>query len=262
MKITLTFLYLGIALALNGQSLPSTQKIAVAISGPIKVDGAFDEIKDNLQAYNKATNIYYTLANNEENLYLAIQVTDPLTFRKIIGGGISFTICNSGDKNQANPAVITYPLIDERSKFPLSNLFNNLLTERTATAREEVFTLLSKGFPAAQREIGVKGIKEIEDKEISVYNTNGIKAKAVVNRDAKMCFELILPLKLLGLDRPHQTIAYNIMLNGMALHQVVKPGANGQTVTVTDVPIGAAGGNNDYRELQYPTDFWAKYTLY
>ena len=41
----------------------------------VKIDGKLNEWGDKLQAYNTSTDIFYTISNDDDNLYLAVAAT-------------------------------------------------------------------------------------------------------------------------------------------------------------------------------------------
>ncbi len=95
----------------NAQKLPNTQKVSVWAPQSIKIDGKATEWNDSYQAYNNATDINYTLSNDDKNLYLAIKATNRLVIDgRILSGGISFTVNHTLSKKDANAVTVTYPV--------------------------------------------------------------------------------------------------------------------------------------------------------
>ena len=82
----------------QAQKITNVQETAVWVPGNIKVDGKLNEWGDNLQALNKATQVYYTLANDDKNLYLAIRSANQNSANKIVAGGLNLTINAAGKK--------------------------------------------------------------------------------------------------------------------------------------------------------------------
>ena len=78
-KMALTGLFTGlIGLYANGQRLPNKQEEGFTAPQNVKIDGKATEWQNQFKAYNTATGIYYTVANDSTNLYLVIQATEPL----------------------------------------------------------------------------------------------------------------------------------------------------------------------------------------
>jgi len=103
-------------LTTQAQKLPNVQLASVRAPADIKIDGKATEWNYPFQAYNRATDVFYTLSNDDDNLYLTLQATDEDIIRKIINGRISFTINKSGKKSEQDAVVITYPLIGRISQ--------------------------------------------------------------------------------------------------------------------------------------------------
>src|ERR1700761_5417876 len=108
-------------LILKAQKLPAEQTSNVPLPAGFKIDGLANEWKDKFQAHNKNTETNYTVANNNQYVYLAVQATDPLIIKKIIGGGITFTINTSGQKADRSPYSITFPVVPNSSQIFVFN---------------------------------------------------------------------------------------------------------------------------------------------
>ena len=89
-----------IAFSLNteAQNLPNKQETSILAPAVIKIDGKLDEWNDKLQAYNTATDVYYTLSNDDKNLYLALKTKEYFVMENILKNGIRFTINHSISK--------------------------------------------------------------------------------------------------------------------------------------------------------------------
>src|SRR5476649_2012908 len=90
------------------QKLPNVQTASVRAPANIKIDGKTTEWNNTFQAYNHATDIFYTVSNDDAKLYLTIQASDKLVINKIMSGGITFTIQKSGKKTDKDGISITY----------------------------------------------------------------------------------------------------------------------------------------------------------
>src|ERR1700744_3913120 len=100
----------------QAQKLPNVQQKSMRAPETVKVDGKATEWDDSFQAFNHATDIYYTMANDDKNLYLVVQATDKQVINKIIGGGVALTIQKSGKKNDKDGITITYPVFDPKDR--------------------------------------------------------------------------------------------------------------------------------------------------
>ena len=279
-------LFAGVSSIANAQKMVSVQEMGIAPPANVKADGKLAEWNDTFQAYNKSTLVYYSLANDDKNLYLAIKCSSQLASAKIIAGGINLIVNPAGKKSDKGATVITFPTAN------VGNAYNQLASVKPVGATGGLTVVdsaeikeLHKTAIADAKEIKVRGVKEITDSVISVYNDYGIKAG--LNYDAKnnLTYELAVPLKYLNLT-DGAPFAYSIKVNGIQLNnQPVAPslsmggGAisalnpdNTKVQSVTFAPtsvIGSASGGarqqaslaDDIQSMSFPTDFWGKYTL-
>ncbi len=167
----------------------------------IQVDGLLNDWNDTLSLYNDATKLYYSLANDEENIYLAVKNGSKEGLTKILARGISISANIESDKK--NPATVTFPVLDRTPG-----------KKQNATEQPEPKEI-QKRILSKIKEIRVEGFKEIIDGGISLYNTYGIKAAAAFDSKDNLVQEITIPLRLLGID-PGRTepITYRIRING------------------------------------------------
>lgn len=249
------------------QRLPKSQMAGKELINNIKIDG-----KDNegmvYSAYNTNTNIFYTLANNDTNLYLMIKAESPEIIKKIISGAITLTISKTNELKKTNSAVsVTYPVYDRKDGPAYINLKNHSIKNgKVNPAQADSFmNAVNKQLMAKTKLIGITGIKEISDSTLSIYNEDGIKALARFNEKIQYIYELLIPLKYLGLSvDEHSTFSYNIRLNGMVTNGMkAELSPSGRFIQVS----GGAGGayvlpvTPENIMLSSSTDFSAKYTL-
>ena len=267
--------------------LPSVQKGNFRAPSGIHIDGSLADWKDSLRAYNRSTKIYYLLANDDKYLYLAVRATDATTKAKIAAGGITLTINTSGKKKEQDAFSLTYPVISHTAGRGNRRGGGGGASSLTDSASKQQLILAAK-------EIKVIGFKDVDDTLISIYNEYSIKVAIGFDLSSNYCYELAVPLKLLGLNADDaKEFAYNIKLNG--LQTAIKminisgsDGGGGAGLTISGDGGGgsfrssggggsrgggagggrggrggAGGGNNtiDYEDLTSPTDFWGNYAL-
>src|SRR3954465_10204946 len=109
-KITFWLMVIFMAMygSLLAQKLPNVQQVSLRAPTNIRVDGKAIEWGQ-FKAHNSATDLWYSIANDEKNLYLSLKATDGDVINRIIGGGITFKITNKnimGDEGIS----ITYPI--------------------------------------------------------------------------------------------------------------------------------------------------------
>jgi len=234
----------------NAQSLPSVQKISVRAPANIKIDGKATEWDDKFQAYNHATDVFYTLSNDDENLYLTVKATDHFIADKILRGGITLVINHTLTKKDNTAVSVTYPVLRNADMSAVTNLFSQKGNEkRDANGAAIQPDDLNKALESKSKLININGIKVIADDAISVYNEQGIKAVSLFDKDLAYTYELAIPLKYLELpNNGADGFSYSLIIHEPAAsHYVPGGGPPGPPM-----PLATAGG---------PTDFWGEYTL-
>jgi hypothetical protein len=237
----------------------------------LKIDGKSTEWKNNFQAYSTNTNIYYTLSNDDENLYLVVQSNNVGINSKILIGGLTFTINPSGSKKDANAVSFMFPAVNEGSKrTAIQGAMRGLNRDGRAESsdpavRKKQMDSISYDMNRKQidklKEIRITGIKEIKDSVLSIYNEEGINARALFEDQNTYTYELGIPLKFLNLSVQNpKEFAYNITLNGI-LSGFGEKGADIMRMGTEGRPVMMGPGGMDLRVLASPTDFWGKYTL-
>jgi len=252
----------------NAQKLPNVQKESLRASKEIKIDGKLADWDKGFQAYNKSTSVFYTISNDDDNLYLAIQAKDPTVITKIILGGITLTIDTSdAKKNEGNNVAITFPIYDKTEQPVYLVVDKQQKGEANVdnAGSNSIMMEHNKKLTGKLKLIGVKGIDEIQDSIISIYNANGIKAAALFDDQLDYSYELALPLRYLGVTaiRPVK-LNYNIKLNGAAgsgTNIQSLPGGRGISWTGADGISYRSGGTPADYIITFPTDFSSDYNL-
>lgn len=199
------FLVLLLSIILFGTLPASSQKKAELIKSlwpvkPILIDGQLNDWNDSLSLYNEATKLYYNIANDDENIYLAIKNGAPESLTRILARGISFS---ANIENKKTPAMVTFPLLDRTP--------GKKRVEAEQPEPEEIQRRILERI----KEIRVDGFKEIIDGGISLYNTYGIKAAAAFDTKNNLIQEIAIPIRLLGIQLGiTEPIIYGIRING------------------------------------------------
>jgi hypothetical protein len=262
MKQFILFLIIAIAsLCANAQKIPNKQEANLRAPAGIKVDGKATEWGDGFRAYNSATEVYYTIANDDKNLYLAIRATDALVIRKIIAGGITFSV---GEGNVAKQTVaVTYPLFDRKAP-PNINLRNKAAIIANAVTADSFMMAANKELISNAKKIKLSGVGTTGDTVISIYNEEGITAAGLFNNSADYTYELALPLKYLTvLSGERRVLNYTIKLNGSAyaegaFFEQIEGGSRVSSSTIRGKDLPAI---KDMQLIAAPTDMSGTYTL-
>ena len=80
----------------------------------VTVDGRNTEWKSPLPRYNKIAGINFDVANDEQNIYMIVRVTDTTSIRQIRQNGLEVWINKDGKKK--NTTGITYPMAPDKPK--------------------------------------------------------------------------------------------------------------------------------------------------
>lgn len=220
MKNRTTLLMLSLTLFTTGLvNAQSSKNIGNLLLPPrnIVIDGSLNDWGDSLRYHNEEKNISYTLANDHENLYAVIRISDRLAQARVINAGIILSIDPKGKKKET--FSLTFPLSDPGTKpqFGFRKDDNGEVSQqdRDELLRERITTL---------RHIKVTGFKDIDYDMITTSNTYGIKAAINYDTDGNLVYEAAIPLKFFHADEPLKTEwAFNFKING-----IQKPTANGQ----------------------------------
>lgn len=267
------------------QKLPDQQATGLSAPANIRVDGKYTEWNDSYAAENKRTELFYSLANDEKNLYLIIKSSNSATANKIMLGGITFVVNNEGKKRDKEAIAITYPLVvranrgfggrgqgQNRQGGGGQGGFQNR-AQLSQEQRDSAALVMRKASLATVKEIKISGIKSIPDSLISIYNEYGIKAVASFDAKGAFVYELAIPLSLLELSTASgKEFAYHIKVNGMS-NVNFGGGGNGGGGNFGGGNFGGnggrgnggggfgGGGGGNSQDLFSPTDFWGKYIL-
>ena len=256
------FLLASLTLSARAQKLPTVQNASVLLPAFFKIDGNAKEWNNTFQAYNKNTNIYSTLANDAQSLYVIVQARESIIIKKIIGGGITFTICTSGSRADANPFAVTFPVIAPSFQASIFSTINELKDQRDAQKIDSLVRTANAKITKEGKLIGVKGFREIADSFISPYNRSGIRTVTNLGSDGLLTCEFLVPLKLLGIQVTEaRKLAYNIMLNSPTVMQSNKVKKGKLTAVAISIPRSLSNNQNDANVIQYPTDYWGQYVL-
>lgn len=242
-----TALLILFAASVIAQKLPGKQEASLRAPADIKIDGKLTEWGSKLQAYNNATEIAYTIANDDDKLYLTIQCKLRDVVDKILRGGISLTVNHIIKKNDPQGVTVSFPALKGEDMSAVTNMFARASNQKREAGNGPVpVAELNDLLQARTKTIGVKGIKDVSDMAISIYNEEGIKAAALFDTGLTYTYELAIPLKYLDLPRD-APFAYHLKINAPDETPVLHPGGPPPPPMMLTSTA--------------PTDFWGEYTL-
>lgn len=166
-------LMMGLCVSVKAQKVNAVQEGSLLAPQKVKIDAKLDEWGDNLQAYNKTTKLWYTIANDDKNLYLVIKSTDQINTSKIMGGGVTLTINTAGKKKEENAYSITFPILPRASMRGLRRPRGSNANTVMDSASLAEAAIARKQAIAAIKEISVLGFKDITDTLISITTNTG-----------------------------------------------------------------------------------------
>jgi len=237
------------------QKLPIVQKEGVYAPANVKIDGKPTEWNNEFKAYNKSTEVFYTIANDDNNLYLTIQAIEPEVINKIIGGGITLTINKYGNKKDKKGISITYP-VTEGDAAPRFLLSGRSVVNLSAKEIETMIAGYNKKLGQSFKWIKLAGVAG-QDELISVYNQDGFKVAGLFDKKKHYTYELSVPLKYLEvLIGEVSKFTYHLMINGRKQNIIMFEVLPGQ-----QAPPIVAKMNEKMAQMAVPTDFWGEYTL-
>ncbi|RZA02054.1 MAG: hypothetical protein EOP47_08390 [Sphingobacteriaceae bacterium] len=232
------------------QKLPEKQETGVYASSNVKLDGKITEW-GNLQAYNPATEISYTMANDDNNLYFVCSSIIPETIQKIQLSGITLTISPVDKKSVVEPVAITYPIV------PWVNVQINYDLREKAPLKESLVSTINDKISGYLKEIKISGVKDFPEGSIPVYNDKGIVGGHYISKDKVYTYELSFPLSLIrSLLNDKDTFNYKVQVNGMGKDVITVGGVGPGMSAPSDKPAQPGASYNTA-----PTYFNATYTL-
>lgn len=234
------------------QKLPSVQTESLAVSN-MNIDGKSEEWPKDFSAYNKNVDVYYSIANSDKYLYLVIKATDLLIIRKILLGGITFSI-NSGKQDiTANSQSVSFPIYAP-GEAPAINVTDGQVIPTNPAQKilyqDSITAAINQQFKIKSKVMEVYGFREIKDTLLSIYNEYGIKAAAIFDGNKSYTYELGIPLKYIGDTVRLHSFFYNIKLQGYKEAKIAKGGK--RPPPPPPIPMKDM-------ILYSPTDFWAEY---
>ncbi len=262
MKKTMLFLIAALAFTnASAQKLPNKQEASVRIPSNVKIDGKATEWDNQFQANNYSTDLLYTMANNDEELYLIIKAGDGDVINRIVDGGITLTIKNANGVN--DNINITFPYTEGKQtlSFPLKVTY----TKDSERPVDIVVMEYNKKLRDNHKFIKVTGVKGV-DTLISLYNEKGIQANELLDEKKAYTLEIAVKLSSLGLSANKETkFSYQLKINGIRHYEpfagkVIMAG--GGEVS-PEVAAQAVAEMNAKFAARYATatDFTGEYTL-
>ncbi len=214
-RSVLCYVCLSIPLYSFSQKLPDKQTISIWAQANIKIDGKAAEWSNKYRAHNNATDLYYTLANNDNFLYLVIHAENPEVIQTLTTYGFKYTIQAPGKQNIENTAItVEFPLQEIRS---LGLILNKpgVTPDSTESSRKGIMNSNNNALQTRHKSLIVKGVRGIDT--LSVYNDAGIRVAEGFDVNRNYTLEIMIPLKLLPfLNNKNANLTYHLFIIGHA----------------------------------------------
>lgn len=187
----------------------------------VNIDGSLDDWADSLRYFNDERKLNYTLANDKDNLYMAIRVSDRTEQIRIMQAGITFGINTKGNKKDMY--ALTFPgggqiEGEDKAAFATHHAEGEKITQEDRD--EMLHARLTK-----LHNIKVAGFKTIEGDMITTTNTYGVKAAMNYDKDGYLVCEMEIPFKLFNeFNGAKKEWAFNFKING-----ITRPNPNGDS---------------------------------
>ena len=252
----------------SAQKLPTTQQVSLRAPGNVKIDGKAEEWGSKFQAYNTATDISFTMANDDTKLYLVFQATERFLINKIVNGGLKLSVQKNGSKNDTGAPSVQFPYFEKgrRINFATPRL-DDVPKELLQHAVDSVMQAYNTKLKTNVKWIYTKGIAGV-DTVLSVYNDKGIAVANAFNNERVYTCEIAIDLKNFGLSKSDPAkFSYRITLNGGPNKYAIGI-SFGNPTNDDGTALPQAKAEALTKEMNHlvevkgaTTDFWGEYTL-
>jgi hypothetical protein len=180
----------------------------------VVVDGKLGEWGDSLRYINEEKKIPYTIANDKDNIYLALRISDRTEQRRALTAGITFSIDPKGKKKEA--FSVTFPYTDPEA-MPAEKIMPPPTDGGQAQPgsdddrQERMEASLTR-----LKQIKATGFADVLNEVMTTANTYGIKTALGVDRDGYLVYEAAVPIAMLHAGNADKNEwAFNIKINGI-----------------------------------------------
>jgi hypothetical protein len=268
MRSIFTILLVVLTVSLQAQKLPTVQQVSLRAPVNIKIDGKATEWGAQFQAYNAATDISYTMANDDKKLYLVFQATERFLINKIVNGGLKLSVQKNGSKTDLGAPGVQFPYFEKgkRVNFATPRL-EDVPKELLQHVLDSVMQAYNTKLRTNVKWIYTKGITGV-DSLLSIYNDRGIEVANAFDTKRVYTCEMAIDLKNFGLSlNDLSKFSYHITLNG-GPNKYAMGISFGPAINDDGTPLPQAQAEALAKQLNHQvevngatTDFWGEYTL-
>ncbi|MFD0748524.1 hypothetical protein ACFQZS_00115 [Mucilaginibacter calamicampi] len=192
------------------QKLPNVQQTSVKAPANIKIDGNLNEWNNQLQAFNKTDGLYYTISNDDKNLYLSLIAPNKDACRKALRGGITFSVVKVEKKNvyyDPLKKMIDFVLLKNDDRNELIKVMDKYLDKNNKNS-DSLLAVINKKIGVLLKRF------EINGDDVPVYNDLNIVAGIRFNKNLDLVYELCVPLSYLDMDKDYAApFTYTVCLS-------------------------------------------------
>jgi hypothetical protein len=240
-------------------------------AGHIVVDGKLNDWGDSLRYISEEKKIPYTIANDKDNIYVAVRISDRSEQRRVLMAGITFSIDPKGKKKES--FCVTFPYTDpeampaERMQQPPAADGQQPQPGNDDDRQERMEAGLTR-----LKQIKATGFADVLNEVMTTANLYGIKTALGFDSDGYLVYEAAVPISMLHAGNSGKNEwAFNIKINGITRpKQGDKPSGGGRGGMDGGMGGGRRGGGMrggqngdtaDRSETTKTVDFWEKFYL-
>lgn len=267
MRLLQLFLFSAIGiLNAHAQKLPNVQEVSLQAPTNIKIDGKAQEWGE-FKAHNSATDIFYTIANDDKKLYLVVYIEAGAVVNRAAVGGIKLTVQKNNSKVPNGAVGVKFPYFekDKRIVFPVKKRGEI----NTPAQGDSIMRVYNQRIASNVKWIYTYGMAGT-DSLLSVYNDKGIQAAGLFDQSRGYTCEMAIDLALLGISADAKQFTYNITINAEPNKMssapwigAFKSGTNADGSNMNETQLAAVNlmFQNSNNIIYATTDFWGEYTL-
>lgn len=239
-KLILFFVFISTASPSFSQSRKSIEHVFHQIEN-LSIDGDLIEWQDYLRPINSDSSWCYAIGMDRENLYVSMQIRNVKLQQEAMRSGVLLNINMEG--KQRNGARLLFPAPDKES-------IREMLQEQTDPGADFREVLLAKTHGYL-----IEGFPTLVDGLLSLENTYGIHAAVSVDNDDWLCYEGVVPLRLLQRIKGQDKITVQLAINNrwMQLEKIRKQNPSSPWMGSSRYGHPQKTTKNPYT---FPTEVW------
>ena len=211
----LCLLLSAFALPLVGHAQQKTDKPTLQPPpAAVLVDGKLNEWGDSLRYLSGEKKIPYTLANDRDNIYLALRISDRTEQRRALMAGITFSIDPKGKKKETFSVTFPYTNPDAapaEGMMPPPTDGQVPQPGNEDDRQERLAASLTR-----LKQIKATGFKDVLNEVMTTANLYGIKTALGFDSEGNLVYEAAVPIAMLHADGTDKNEwAFNIKINGI-----------------------------------------------